>query len=269
MEFLKLIYIFFVGSSIGSFINVVLSRFPKGESIISPRSFCPSCLKQIRLWDNIPTISWFVLRGRCRSCQAKISIRYVIVEFIFGFLFIISYYSTPNIFFQNPLAIHIVQTWLFISLLTTLLIFDLKYLWLPKSINYFGFIIGLLITIYYSYFYKNEIFATHLFASLIGFSSLLTIYIFGKLIYKKEVIGLGDLKLISMLGIWLGTKGIILVLYISFISAGLISIVLILSKKVKRDSKIAFGPYLIFASLLIWFAGPENLIATYQRYLPF
>ena len=136
---------------------------------------------------------------------------------------------------------------------------DIKYLWLPSTINYLGILVGIISIVIYSIFFRNYLFINHIFAGFIGLGIFLIIYLFGKFIYKKEVIGKGDLKLIFMIGIWMGIEPTLITIYLSFVSAGILSTLLIVSNKLTRKSKIAFGPFIIVSASIIWINGIDFL----------
>ena len=258
-----LIYSFIVGISIGSFINVVLWRLPRKESIISPRSYCPKCQNQINWKDNIPIISWIILDGKCRFCSQKISLRYPIIELVTGIAFILSTFSHSFFFPNFPYIIHIISSWVLISICIPLVVFDIKYLWLPNLIIYNGILIGLLQVFSYSIAYKENLFFYNLISAFLGFFILYVINFVGKIFISKNVIGKGDMKLMLMFGTWLGIKGILISLYISFLTSGLICLILISLKKLKKGALIPFAPFLIFSCLFVWFIGSETLIKSY------
>ena len=258
-----LIYSFIIGISIGSFINVILWRLPRKESIISPRSYCPKCQNQITWKDNIPIISWIILDGKCRFCSQKISLRYPIIELITGIAFVISTFSN-SLFFPNfPYIIHIISNWVLISICIPLIVFDIKYLWLPKLIIYNGILIGLILVFTYSIAYEESLFLNNLISAFLGFFILYLINFVGKKLFSKNVIGVGDMKLMLMFGTWLGIKGILISLYISFLTSGLFCLILFSLKKIKKGTFIPFAPFLIFSCLFVWFIGTDTLIEGY------
>ena len=258
-----LIYSFIFGISIGSFINVILWRLPRKESIISPRSYCPKCQNKITWKDNIQIISWIILDGKCRFCSQKINSRYPTIELITGLAFVVSSLS-HSLFFPNfPYIINIVSNWFLISICIPLFVFDIKYLWLPKLIIYIGIIIGLILIFTYSIAFEENLFFNNLISAFLGFFILYFINFIGKRFISKNVIGKGDMKLMFMFGTWLGIKGILISLYISFLTSGLICLILFSLKKIKRGAFIPFAPFLIFSCLLVWFFGTDTLIQSY------
>ena len=249
------LFIFLVGISIGSFINVVLVRLPKNISIIYPRSMCIKCNKQIMWYDNIPLISWFILKGKCRNCRQSFSKNYILIEFIFGLIFLYVNFQSQSIYSGLSNIQDNILSWIFLTILVPLLILDFKYYWLPSSIIYLGTLIGIIFICTYSYIFWNTLFIYNVSAGIIGFLIFKILSSIGKHIYKKPVLGDGDAKLAVLIGVWLGLRGLFVSLYLSFVFAGIISLVLLCLKVIKRNSKIPFGPFMIISSLGIWFYG--------------
>ena len=256
-----------MGLSIGSFLNVVLWRLPKNESILYPRSYCPSCKKNIGWRDNIPLLSWALLKGKCKNCFEDISLKYPLTELITGILFVLVNYGSSNIYELLPKTYFVFLSWLIISISIPLFIFDLKFYWIPKSIVLFGSFSGLFFICIYSIVFKNYIFINHILAAIIGFSTLYFLNFMGKIFYHKNVIGSGDMNLMFMFGIWLGLKNIILSIYLSFIFSGLVCCFLILLKKLKRVQIIPFAPFLLISSLSIWFLGNQFFLDIYKKFI--
>ena len=257
------IYLFTLGCCIGSFINVLIYRLPLDQSIVYPNSRCPKCKIKINWFDNLPLISWFLLRGKCRSCKTKISFSYPIVELSTGLLIWFNLYANPTIYSQLPISITIVLGTFFSTVLLVLAILDFKYFWLPKSLTLGGIIFGLSSSLFIDLFNNFEKFSNSIYSitgSLLGFSIFYLISHIGKKIFKKAVMGGGDLKLSALLGTWLGVKGLLISIWLSFISAGIFVVLGLLLKKIKRSQKIPFGVFLAFSGLSVWFFGNETFI---------
>ena len=257
------IYLFTLGCCIGSFINVLIYRLPLDQSIVYPNSRCPKCKIKINWFDNLPLISWFLLRGKCRSCKSKISFSYPIIELSTGLLIWFNLYANPTIYSQLPTFITIVLGTFFNTILLALAILDFKYFWLPKSLTLGGIIFGLSSSLFIDLFNNFEKFSNSIYSitgSLLGFSIFYLISHIGKKIFKKAVMGGGDLKLSALLGTWLGVKGLLISIWLSFISAGIFVVLGLLLKKIKRSQKIPFGVFLAFSGLSVWFFGNETFI---------
>ena len=242
-----------MGVSIGSFINVVLIRLPENLSVLYPRSSCTKCKKQILWYDNIPILSWLILKGRCRFCKESFSINYLLIELLFGLIFLYVKFNEHTNYEGLTVTQNNILSWIFLTILIPLFILDYKYLWLPSSVIYLGISIGALFITIYSYFIGSPIFFNNFLAAILGFLIFKALSIIGGFILKKKVLGEGDAKLALFMGIWLGIKGLIASLYFAFVSAGLLCIVLLNLKMIKRNSKIPFGPFMISGALLAWF----------------
>ena len=131
---------FFIGICIGSFLNVVIFRLPNDISILSPRSFCPKCEKKIKWYLNIPILSWVILKAKCNYCSTRISLRYPIVEFITGLLFIIFSSANPYFYFLNlDNPFEKIFSWIILSILLAISFIDFEHFWIPQSLINFEF----------------------------------------------------------------------------------------------------------------------------------
>jgi len=210
-------FFFLFGIVIGSFLNVCITRIPEGFSIVRPASRCPRCHALIKPYDNIPLLSWFILRGKCRHCALPISPMYPIVEFLTGAFFVLTYYA-----FGITLPTF---KWLFFGcLLIVLIVTDLRVRLLPDAVNFFGLGLGLAFStrifpssflgIYGLWFrlpHKLPHAAAGILDSLLGtaFCSLLLLAAAAvyKLIRKRDGMGMGDVKMMAMVGAFLGLRG--------------------------------------------------------------
>ncbi|MCM8765443.1 MAG: prepilin peptidase [Candidatus Omnitrophica bacterium] len=240
----------------GSFLNVCISRLPEGKSIIFPRSFCPNCKKTILWYDNIPLLSYFLLRGRCRYCKTKISFRYFFVELLTASLFLFFYkkFGITAEFF--------IYTALFSSLIVSTFI-DLKYQIIPDVISLSGIILGLLLSLIFPQIQGESSHLSALAESFwglfVGGGMIWFTGVLGKLIFRKEAMGFGDVKLMMMLGAFLGWKKVIL----TFFLAPFLGIIFGIISLIKTKSHyIPYGPFLSLASFvaLVWGEGIWLLI---------
>ena len=253
-------YLFVIGCCIGSFINVVIYRLPLNQSIVYPNSSCPKCNSKIRWFDNLPVISWFLLRGKCRICNKKIAICYPVVEFCTGLLLCLNLYANPTIYSQQPIHITIFFGCIFIPILFTLAILDFKYFWLPQSLTSGGLVLGITASLYvdfYNDFYQLNYSKQILKASFLGLAFFYLLGFIGKKIFKKPVIGGGDAKLGALIGSWLGIQGLFISIWLAFVSAGIFVTLGLILKKIKRNQKIPFGIFLALSGLLVWYFGNE------------
>ena len=250
----------FFGLIFGSFLNVVIYRLPKNQSIITPRSFCPICRKNINWHENIPIYSWIKLKGKCSKCDEAISIKYPLTEFTTGILFFLSFNAIPKDTFFENFALNLFFTWALILILLPLSIIDYEFLWIPNSIILTGFLFGLSASIF-SAILNNQNILINIFENLIsgilGFLIIILIMKFGEIIFKKPSMGIGDAKLAGMIGFWIGFPGVIISIWLSFIISGLFVISGLTTKKLKKGQLIPFGPFLSIAGFLIWLYGED------------
>ena len=239
-------FLFIIGAVIGSFLNVCIYRLPKNLDIVSKRSFCPRCKKKIKWFDNIPLISFLILKFKCRFCKKYISTQYFWVELLSA-LFL----GTALSFTANFLDLILLSSIFYIFIV--IFVIDVKYYIIPDSLNFSLILIGIL---------KNFLPATLLnlnqdmFQSLIGGAAgylLIWIIIF---LYKKiknvEAMGLGDAKLLSGLGFIFGLKSIFVILFTASILGLLYSIPKLLKGKSSLKTAIPFGPFLIIGTVICY-----------------
>ncbi|BBB32723.1 leader peptidase (prepilin peptidase) / N-methyltransferase [Thermotomaculum hydrothermale] len=245
-----LIFAFVLGSMFGSFFNVCIYRLPKELSIIKPRSFCPSCNKTIPWYYNIPLISWLYLRGKCAYCGAKISFRYFFVELLTALIFTFGVYKFG---FSLKALEFIVLT----SLMLILFFTDLYERILPDEIT-LGFIpIGLI----FAYFSPERGFLESLVVGVIGAGLLfLLAYIYLK-IKGIEGMGMGDVKMLALMGTFLGKKAF-LALMIGSIIGTIVGLFIIYVLKKGRHYEIPFGCFLAIGTVITYLYG-DNLIHYY------
>jgi len=237
-----LIFVVILGGLWGSFANVCIHRLPQNKGVVSGRSHCPKCKKEIVWQDNIPIISYLILKGKCRKCKRKISSQYPMVEMINILLFLIIYFL-----FGISLTTILLMI-LSLSFLITFFI-DLKHFIIPNSLTFSMMILGFIKSFDPN---LNSIFPNYinsLIGGLFGYGIIFSIIFFYKQIRKKEGMGLGDAKLLAVIGFWFGWIAIPFVLFLSSIFA-LVSVIPDLIKKNKKmTSQIPFGPYIILATI--------------------
>ena len=244
------IIIFFFGLVFGSFANVVILRLPKGKSLVTPGSTCPSCGKAIRFYDNIPLLSYLLLRAKCRFCRKKISGRYFLVELLSGILFLAMYakFGIDARFFVYTLFAYSLLIVGFIDI-DTFLISDV--IVLPMVV------LGLMFSILLPGMHNNldaRISGLYSFAGiLLGAVLLVALSFFGKLLFRKDAMGGGDVKLLAMIGAFLGWKSIFLTIFFASLLGTVISLSLIACKKKSIEDYVPFGPYLGLGALISLF----------------
>ncbi len=259
MEIIGL-YLFIIGCCLGSFINVIIYRLPLNKSIVYPNSSCPKCNAKIKWFDNLPIISWFLLKGKCRVCKTKISFSYPTIELFTGLLIWSNIYAHPTIYSQQPINIIIFFGSIFSTILFALAILDFKYFWLPQPLTLGGLILGITTSLYidlFNDFYKFSYSIYSIAASFFGFAFFYLLSRIGKKIFKKPVIGGGDAKLSAFIGSWLGIQGLFITIWLAFISAGIFVVLGLILKKIKRNQKIPFGVFLAFSGLFVWYFGNQ------------
>ena len=251
-------FLFIIGLLFGSFSNVIIYRLPLGLSPVAPRSFCPKCSRAIKWNHNIPLFSWFFLKGKCAFCKAKISSRYVLNEIACGILFLLSIFAKPTIFSALEMRNYsLITGCILFFLLFVISSIDFKYLWIPQGLINTGFLLGLINIIFVSVTAKTNYFYFGIVGTLLSFFIFQLIRFIGRTIYKKEVMGKGDSKLIAMLGLWLGPLGVVLAIAFSYISAAIVILIGIFLKKIKLKQTIPFGPFISLGGMLVWIFGND------------
>jgi leader peptidase (prepilin peptidase)/N-methyltransferase len=250
---------FIFGLIVGSFLNVCIYRIPRNISIINPSSSCPSCGTPIKPQDNIPLISYIILKGRCRKCSGKISMRYPLVELLNGIL----YWSVLKYF---GMGWHLLFLFAFVSAMIVIIFIDLEFQLIPDVITIPGVVIGILGAslilpdpFVYSSFYP---FAN---IPIVGFvNSAAGMLLGGGLFYLIAVVskggmGGGDIKMMAMVGAFMGWKAVLLTTFIGSLTGSLAGIFLMVFKGKGRKTKIPFGPFLSFGAIITLFSGGSIL----------
>lgn len=235
---MKYILMFIIGTIFGSFYNVVGYRIPKGESIVYPPSHCPKCNYKLKYYELIPIISFIIQKGKCTKCKDNIGLFYPIFEFITGFLFVLSlkiYGLTPNLLLCLT----------FISVLIIITISDIKYMIIPDNILIF-FVIVLLGEIYFCKGFREVLIS--LTDGIISFTIMYIIKIIGDLIFKKESMGGGDIKLMFLIGMIISYKNALLTIFIGSLIGLPISLITI---KKNTSHVLPFGPLLALGAIII------------------
>ena len=265
-----------MGLIIGSFLNVCILRIPAGLSVVRPSSRCPKCHAEIKAYDNIPVLSWLVLGGKCRGCKTKISPMYPAVEFLTGVLFVVCY-----LLFGESLAM--VKWSLLSALLVVLTATDIRERILPDVVNLSGFVIGILFSFFMvptdgaSLWLSNLMFefpppravlsvVDALMGAAVGAGLL---WIVGEGYFKlrgKEGMGLGDVKMMGMVGAFFGVKRTLLTVLFGSLLGSVIGIVIIAVSRKGRDYELPFGAFLGLGALLVIYFGTP-LLNWYQSLL--
>jgi leader peptidase (prepilin peptidase)/N-methyltransferase len=269
-----------LGLAFGSFLNVCLSRWPAGESIVQPRSHCRQCGRTLAWWENVPLLSWLALRGRCRTCRAWISWRYPLVELAVGVLWAMIAWQSYNAFFPFEFAAGMM---LFSWALVGLAVLDAEHLWLPDAMTLPGIALG-----FCWWFLQGEQvgWALHmppapwedaedigkrLLAILAAAGLILLIRWLYWLIRRREGIGLGDAKLMALLAAWLGLPGALLAFGIGVVLGSLAAVVLLAVPSARRESetwamsKLPLGTFLCIGGIVSSLWG-QPILAVYLRW---
>jgi leader peptidase (prepilin peptidase) / N-methyltransferase len=240
-----LVFAFVLGAVIGSFLNVCIYRIPTGESIVKPRSQCWSCGQPIKWYQNIPVLSFLVLRGRCAMCETKISWRYPLVELLTGGLFaLLSLRFGPQPF--------VVALMLFVAILVAITFIDLDHQIIPDVISLPGIVLGFIC----SFLLPWVSWSDSLLGILLGGGSLFLVASGYELLTKKEGMGGGDIKLLAMIGAFLGWRSVLPIIFFSSVLGTLVGVSAMLIKKADGKLAIPFGPFLSTGAIIYLLWGP-------------
>jgi leader peptidase (prepilin peptidase)/N-methyltransferase len=291
-----------VGLAFGSFLNVCLSRWPAGESVVAPRSHCRGCGRTLAWWENVPLVSWIAFRGRCRTCGVWIGWRYPLVELavaglwsaiVWGFLLLAADPNVPAISpflhwnLYNSLG-RVLALFLFSWILVGLAVLDAERFWLPDRLTVPGILTGFLsgqiyaaVSDRYSDGPSPSLNELILSGAVFSIGGILAAAIFVLvirwaywLIRRREGIGLGDAKLMAMLAAWLGLPGALLAFAIGVVLGALAGVAILLRPKLRQDSeslgltKLPLGTFLCIGGIVSCLWG-QPIIAAYLRWAGF
>ena len=256
------VFIFIMGAIVGSFLNVCIVRLPHEKSVVRPRSHCVHCQKTIPWYDNVPLISYILLRGRCRFCGAGISFRYVLVELITA----LSFLSFYHLFRFSPLLLPYL---VMISGFIVAVFVDFAHRIIPDEVSVGGMCVGIVFSLFIPELHGFESgvgaglwpylksFGFSLLGVLIGGGSIYLMGLLGDVLFKKESMGGGDVKLLAMIGAFMGWELALLTFFIAPFFGAVYGIV----EKIRtKDSAIAYGPFLVCGALISLFYG-DRIIA--------
>ncbi|MDO8536554.1 MAG: prepilin peptidase [Candidatus Omnitrophota bacterium] len=245
------IIVFIFGSIIGSFLNVCIYRLPKGRSVIFPGSHCPNCTAPIHWYDNIPILSYILLGGRARCCKARISFRYFIVEALTAsaFLILFSYFGlTPKSFAYAMMASGLI--------VATFVDFEIQEI--PDEVSIGGLAVGLILSVAFPSILNETArlnsFLNSFLGALAGGGMIYAMGMLGEFAFKKEAMGGGDVKLLAMVGAFIGWKLVILTFFLAPVFGSVVGIIL----KIRQGKDvIPYGPYLSLAAVCSIFFGEK------------
>ena len=277
------------GLAFGSFLNVCLTRWPQGESVVAPRSHCRSCQRALAWWENIPLASWLALRGRCRACKTRIGWRYPLVELAVGALWSYAAWTT---FFVQPASftypaawVYVLSRMLFYWMLVALAVLDAEHLWLPDWLTLPGLVLGIIFELVRAYFRSRlSIFAADItilhdaiytaIAIVFAAGLILLIRAVYWLARRREGIGLGDAKLMAMLAAWLGFSRSLLAFGIGVVLGAVAAVVVIALRSPGKSenhwsaAKLPLGTFLCIGGIVASLWG-NRIIAAYLHWAGF
>jgi leader peptidase (prepilin peptidase)/N-methyltransferase len=239
------IYLVLLGLIWGSFLNVVIYRLPLEKSVVKPASYCPSCKATIKFYDNIPVISYILLWGKCRYCRSRIPVQYPLVEAFTAFSFWAAYQ------FSGGITVYMAAVILFLCLIIALGIIDLKHMILPDELTLGGAAIFLI----YSFFHPEQNTLELILTAFAGSLFFAAIYYYYVKIRKREGLGFGDVKLMLLLGAFLGFKKLLVAILIASFAGVLVGLYFILFKKKTVKLALPFGTFLSLGSYISLFYG--------------
>ena len=244
------------GLMVGSFLNVLIHRLPRGESVLWPGSHCPHCGAPVRPLQNVPVISWLALRGRCAACRGPIAFRYPLVELVNGVLWVLVAQAAPDwgAFASGAFLV---------SACLALLAIDAEFQILPDWITLTGTAAGILL----AFVSPSRSPLTAVLGAAIGAGGLFLVAFLYERIAGHEGMGLGDVKMLAMIGAFLGPWGVLVTILAASVSGSVVGIALIASGAGDRKLRLPFGVFLAVGAVLAWFFGAP-LVARYRALFP-
>ena len=241
------------GAVIGSFLNVVIHRLPLGQSVVSPPSRCPACGTRLKWYDNVPILGWILIGGKCRQCRAPVSIQYPLVELTTAVLFVLVAWFTP----PGPLML---SRLLLVCILIVLFGIDLEHQILPNTITLPGIAAGVLFSTIAPPGIRDSLLGVVLGAGILyGIA-------WGYYLWRREEgLGMGDVKMLAMIGAFLGWKAVLVTMVLSSFSGALIGVALMAVERGTMKRALPFGTFLAVAALAAMFVG-EPLVAWYAGF---
>jgi leader peptidase (prepilin peptidase)/N-methyltransferase len=243
-----------LGAVVGSFLNVCIHRLPRGKSVVWPASACPACHRNLSWFENLPLVSWLVLGGRCRTCRARIAVRYLLVEAITSVMFVAAWW------YYGPSAL-LVSRLLFGCALLALFAIDLEHQLLPNSITLPGILVGLAFS-----FFTDPGWVASLLGILLGGGVL---YAIAEVYYRvrhEEGLGMGDVKMLAMIGAFIGWKLTLMTLMMASVAGSIIGVAVITARRGDMKYALPFGTFLAVGAALAAIVGTP-LLDWYLRFL--
>lgn len=257
------VMVWIFGAIWGSFLNVCIYRIQMEMSVSWPGSHCFKCKKPIAWYDNLPVLSWFILKGKCRHCAAPFSMRYAVIEAITGALFLGLWIV------EGPSCVMLCHWLMTFGLLLGTGI-DLDDFWIPDRVTWGGILIGIPLSGLVPALHGQPTWQAGLWTSAqgaaLGFGLLWLVGFLGKLAFKKDAMGFGDVKLLGAIGAFLGAPAVLFVIFISALLGSIVGVALIAMGKSELGGRIPFGPYLS-AAAVIWVFGGDRLLSAYVEFI--
>lgn len=268
------------GLVVGSFLNVCIFRLPRHcMSVVRPRSRCPRCLRPLPWYENLPVVSWLALGGRCRGCRAPISLRYPAVELLTGGLFAWAAARQlwgPGDPGAREAATFLVHAWFVASMIVCTFI-DLDFRILPDEVTLPGVLVGLGVSAAFPFLHEGGLpvrignphgaaLAASALGAVVGGGTLWAVGVLGKLVFRKEAMGLGDVKYMAMIGSVLGWKGVLLTFVLACLFGSLVGVGKYVA--VRRMGYVPFGPFLSAGAIVMLFM-PEWVERAVRAYVEF
>ena len=251
---------FALGACIASFLNVVIWRVPRGESIVSPPSHCPKCNALIKWYQNIPILAWLALRGKCANCKAPISPRYILIETLGGVLFLAAFWKYGTVGELAPAALDTIIAWIWIALMIVGSMIDFDHKLLPDFVTVGGMILGVAVGGVDSCRSQSVAPIVVSIAGLVfGFGLLWLIRWLGSIAFKREAMGLGDVFLMGAVGALFGPVAVLVTLILSSVFGSIVGVSMVALSKTKfgKFVEIPYGPYICMGCLAWMFWGVE------------
>jgi leader peptidase (prepilin peptidase)/N-methyltransferase len=256
---------FCLGACVGSFLNVCIYRIPIGRSVVTPGSHCAACGAAIPWWNNLPILSWFILRGRSACCGTKIDFRYALVEALTALLFTVLWWYHGA---ASPSAAVIYMVFAAALLVATFIDFD--YFIIPDRITLGSCAAGLALSAAFPVLQGESSWSAGLLRSFIGLvvggGLLWAVAIIGKLVFRKEAMGFGDVKFLAGMGVFLGWQSVLFIVAVSSLIGSVCGVALMVASGRRWGLRIPFGPYLALAAV-IWMLGGSRWMAWYLEFL--
>ncbi len=235
---------FVFGACLGSFANVCIYRIPRGISVLAPRSFCPSCHRTLSSFELIPVVSFVLLRGRCRSCGTRISIRYPVVELLGGATFL-------YFFIVDPFYIEALSRALFFLVLVVVAFIDWENLIIPNGLLIAGLVIGIVAKSLISFRLLGAAAIAGLFAGI----AMLIVRAIGNLAFRKDTMGIGDVKLSILIGFFVGFGNFLIAVWLASVLGVLYWSFKRITTGAPKDIRLPFGSFLSIASAVVYLAS--------------